>query len=127
MVATIEATAWDFTLYQGATFRRTHTWKSGEPLTPVDLTGYSARLQLRTLWGDANAALTLSNGSGITLGGVAGTIEIEITAAQSEALIASGSGDAQYLHDLRLVAPGGDVIRLLHGTVTVSPRITSAS
>ena len=43
----------DLYIEQGATYRKTLTWKTGSPATPVDLTGYTARLQVRTKIDDA--------------------------------------------------------------------------
>lgn len=122
MAATVEPTRINLALYQGTTWRRTLTWQAGAPLAAVDLTDFTARLQVRSPFG-GEPLLTLTEAAGLTLGGVAGTIGIEITAAQAEPL---GPLSAPYLYDLRLVAPApsNDVIRLVYGTVTVTPRVT---
>ena len=36
------------TVIEGGTFDRTFQWKTGDPSLPVDLTGYSAHMQIRT-------------------------------------------------------------------------------
>lgn len=108
---------------QGATFSKRLTWKTGASVgaaAPVNLTGYTARMQIRQSV-DASAVmleLTTANG-GITLGGAAGTIDLLATAAQTAALRA---GRAHY--DLELVSAGGVVKRLTYGTVTISPEVT---
>jgi hypothetical protein len=62
--------------------------------------------------------LTTANG-GITLGGVAGTIELFVSDDASAAFTwQSGSWD------LEIEFPGGDVRRLAQGTVNVSPEVT---
>lgn len=38
---------------QGATFRKTLTWKAGTPPVPVNLTGCTARMQMRTYCAEA--------------------------------------------------------------------------
>ena len=44
----------DLEIWEGATFYQEFTWKTGDPETPVDLSGYSAAMQAR----DAIEALT---------------------------------------------------------------------
>lgn len=110
----------NLTIYQGSTFRWRATLKSGSPAVPVDLTGYTARMQIRTTV-DAAAAevdLTTENG-GITLGDAAGTIDLYLTAAATT-LYAWPEG----VYDLELIAPNGDVTRRLRGGVVVSPEVT---
>lgn len=105
----------DLTIYQGATYTQTLTWKiDGDP---VDLTTYTARMQARTTY-DAPPTLNLATGSGITLGGAAGTITISITAANTATLPAG-----RYLYDLEMVN-GSTVTRLLAGRLTISPEVT---
>ena len=69
---------------------------------------------------DATAVLlSLTNGSGITLGGTAGTIAVAISNAQSAA-IPSGS----YAYDLELISNGSAVTRFLQGAFNVSGNVT---
>lgn len=44
---------------QGATFRKTLTWKAGTPSVPVDLTGCTARMHIRAVITDAVPLLSL--------------------------------------------------------------------
>ena len=37
----------DITIYEGGTFDRIYQWKTGVPLAPVDLTGFTAHMQIR--------------------------------------------------------------------------------
>jgi hypothetical protein len=55
---------------------------------PFNLTGYGATMVIRECASDSAALLTITSGNGITLGGTDGTIEIEITATQTENLTA---------------------------------------
>jgi hypothetical protein len=54
----------------------------------VDLTGYSAKFQVRGHIGDASPVLSLDSAGlgGITMGGTAGTITLAATAAQTKAI-----------------------------------------
>lgn len=113
----IEPGNYDFKIYQGATFSRVITWKD-ESGALVDLTGYSARMQIRKkIDGDSIIELTTSNGR-ITLGGAAGTITLNISATDTAALLSNG------VYDLELVASGNIVTRLLEGSVTLSREVT---
>ena len=108
----------NFTAKQGADFSLNLVWKNDGVL--VDLTGYTARMQLKMSYADTVPALSLTSGSGITLGGVLGTIDIAITAIQTAALQAT-----TYLYDLELVSSGGQVTRLLEGKIKVTPEVTT--
>ena len=108
------------TIEQGATFRKSLTWKVGTPAVPVDLTGCTARMHIRSTIPSATVLheLTTENG-GITLGGTAGTIMMYISPTQT-ALMAWTAG----VWDVEIVTAAGDVTRLLYGPVTVSPEVT---
>jgi len=108
---------YSFTLYQGADWDRTFTISQGG--SALNLTGYSASMQIREAADSTAYLLSLTSGSGITLGGTAGTVGVAITSAQSSA-IAPGS----YAYDLELVAGAGSVTRLLQGSVNVSGNVT---
>jgi hypothetical protein len=101
---------------QGATFDRTFTITVGG--TAMNLTGYTAAMQVREAAGAATALLSLTNSSGITLGGTAGTIGV-VVAATASAAVAPGS----YSYDLELNS-GGTITRLLEGSFNVTGNIT---
>ena len=109
----------DIEINQGATYELTVTWKDSAG-TAINLTGYSARMQVRETYSSASTIVSLTNGSGITLGGAAGTIAILISATTTAALTAPFSG----VYDLELVSAGGVVTRLLQGAATVTPEVT---
>lgn len=108
----------DFTIEQGATFNLLLTWKIDT--VPVNLTGYTARLQARVDVEDSEVivSLTTSNG-GITLGGSAGTISLDQTATQTT-LLPAGT----YVYDLELIASNSTVTRLVQGELLISPEVT---
>lgn len=103
---------------QAATYQLNVTWKDSSG-TPVNLTGYTAKMQVRLGINEPTAAVEVTNTSGIVLGGSAGTIAITISATQMTALTAPQT----YVYDLRLTS--GDVVtRLIDGTFTTVPAVT---
>lgn len=86
--------------------------------TPVNLTGYTAAMQLRTSPLAKTTVLSLTTSSGITITGASGLIAVHATAAQTGA-IAPG----KYSYDLELYN-GGIVTRLVQGTLEVSANTT---
>lgn len=108
---------YDLTLEAGATFSLTLTYKDANN-APVNLTGMTARMQLRRAANSTSSLLALTTENGrIALGGSAGTITLSIAAADTTGL--SGSG----FYDLELVN-GANVERLLEGRFRVNPEVT---
>ncbi|HAM24485.1 MAG TPA: hypothetical protein DCM51_02850 [Actinobacteria bacterium] len=106
----------DLICYQGADFDFQITWTvSG---SPVNLTGWTGRMQVRKIPGAPSATLSLTSGSGITLGGAAGTVLVAATATQTAAII-----PGTYKYDLELVN-GSHVTRLVQGDFTVIAEVT---
>lgn len=106
-------------LWQGASWSYVLTWKTGTPATPVNLTSYTARLQARESISDASPAMSLTSGSGIALGGTAGTVTLTRSAAQTAAIPAG-----RYYYDLEVESAGGEVTRLAEGIITVYAEVT---
>lgn len=102
---------------QGATFILDFTIKTGS--TPWNLTGYSARMQVRTSVNASTTLLSITNSNYITLGGSAGTVAISVPASMTDDLIAG-----RHVYDFELVSSGGQVWRVLEGKFTVSPEVT---
>lgn len=109
----------DIEIKQGATYQLTVTWKDSAG-TAINLTGYTARMQVRETYSSSSTIVSLTSSSGITLGGAAGTIAILISATTTAALTAPFSG----VYDLEVVDGSGVVTRLLEGAATVSPEVT---
>lgn len=100
---------------QGATFNKTLTWKAGVPPTPVDLSGCTARMQVRAFASAPLALLDLTSGNGgISLGGVSGQIKLYISAAQTKSLLVSAG-----VYSLQIVFTDGTVKRLAAGSVDI--------
>ena len=109
---------YDIIADQGATFTRNLHWfdPAGDP---VNLTDYTARMQVRQRFVSTSTVLSLTSSSGITLAGASGVITITASATVM-ADIAAG----EYVYDLELVSGGGVVTRLLMGSFTVRPEVT---
>ncbi len=108
----------NITMYQGATFNYRLTWNLNG--SPVDLTGYTARLQVRRSHRAPTALLSLTTETGgITLGDAAGTIDLVASATVSAGVLA---GD--HVYDLELVDAGGVVVRFAEGAWIVDPEVT---
>lgn len=107
---------YNITAYQGATYDLNLTWTIGG--TAVNLTNYSAAMQVRTAANSTATVFSLTNGTGITLGGTAGTIAINIS---SESMGAASPG--QYVYDLELDS-GATVTRLIQGTFQIQAEVT---
>ena len=107
---------YNITAYQGATYDLSLTWSIGG--TAVNLTNYTAAMQVRENYDSDTAILSLTNGSGITLGGTAGTIGINIGYETMGSVVAG-----QYVYDLELNS-GSEVTRLVQGMFTVESEVT---
>jgi Na+/serine symporter len=107
----------NFVCPQGSTFRRTLTYTLDN--LPVNLSGYSSRLQVRQAYYSDDPIISLVSGSGITIGGSAGTIDILIAASATSAFPAGN-----HVYDLEIVSPSNIVDRLIEGTFNVTPEVT---
>lgn len=115
----MSAGTYDILIEQGATFRMSATWKDSAG-APVNITGYTARMQVRRRYNDPTILLNFSTTNGaIVLGGSAGTITITGAATVTDD-VAARTG----VYDLELVSADGTVTRLLEGGVTISPEVT---
>jgi hypothetical protein len=110
------ATSSQFTVTNGAT----GIYISGGLATaPVNITGYTAALQIRSLPQSPTAVLSLTSGSGITITGSTGTIAVAATAAQT-----GNIDEGPYYYDLEITSQTGVVTRVAQGQVVVSAQVT---
>lgn len=109
---------YSFVMDQGATWDTQMTWKIGG--TPVDLSGYTARMQARST---VDATTTIfswtSAGGQLVLGGAAGTITMNVADS-----VTSTYADGTFVYDLEVESGGGATTRLLEGTFTIVPEVT---
>lgn len=92
--------------------------------TPVDVTGYTAKMQVRSQPGAASVLgevthLTTASGK-ITVGSTDGRFDINIKGAA----LATLAAPADAVYDLIVTSPAGKTIRVLQGDAKISPRVT---
>lgn len=117
----------DFSIEQGATFRRQLTIKDSDD-NPVDLTGRTFRGKIKDkIQGTEAVAFTFALANQITDPGI---LVMSLTATQTAAISVPKGSDAsrtskQYIYDVEMVYGSGDVDRVLQGKVTVSAEVTT--
>lgn len=87
---------------------------------PVDLTDYTARMQVRESSESSVVLLELTTENGGLDVEPHGSVTLLLTEAQTTAAVAWGAA----VYDIELVSPSGDVTRLCKGPVTVDPNTT---
>lgn len=109
---------------QGATFQRTLTITDAG--VPVNLTGYTAQLQIRATVDSPDPLIDVDTSSGITITPLTGVIDIVI----SDTLTATLPIKRPILGPqplgvwaINITSPTGIVERLLEGQVTISPAV----
>jgi hypothetical protein len=112
------AGTYNITMDQGAQWTLTVVYEDSNG-NPIDLTGYTARMQLRKKFDSTTAVLTLATGGqGIVITPLTGTLELTATTAQ---MLAIEGGI--YVYDLELTN-AGVVTRLMMGSATVRSEVT---
>ena len=111
------AAIYDFEIEQGADYDKPLVWKDSTG-NPVNLTGYTARMQLRPSVSSETVLLELTTkNGGITLGGATGKITLHFTEANTSPLVKGG------VYDLEMII-GGKVKRLVQGAISLSKQVT---
>jgi hypothetical protein len=90
--------------------------------TPINLTGYTAASQLRSLPNSPTAVLTLTTqNGGITITPLTGVVALKATAAQTMAI-----DEGNYVYDVEIYSPANPsvVTRLVQGQIIVSAEVT---
>ena len=121
---------------QGQTYRWGFVWARPDaastpeaplPAIPRELTGCTARMQIRSRYGaEVLLELTTENG-GLTLGPDAGHITIYAADEQTDEVGATEDplkSRTRARYDLEVIYPSGDVRRVIQGDLTISPNIT---
>lgn len=103
---------------QGSTFNQVMTYSINA--VPVNLSGHTARMQVRERHSSVSTELSLTTANGgIVLGGISGTITINISATASSAIIPK-----EYVYDLEIVSGSSVVTRIIEGKFIVTPEVT---
>jgi hypothetical protein len=108
---------YDLIIYEGDALRFTVTVKDSAGV-PVDLTGYTAKAQLKTNFADASP---VDFDCTITTPETDGVVSVYLSPATTAALTAGSS----YIWDFQLTSPDSDVRTYLAGDVTVVPEVTT--
>lgn len=119
---------YDINIEQGATYNESFTWRVDDGSTPptgpiVDLTGCTARMQIRQTQSTATYFIELTTENGrITLypGAADPNIELNISATDTALLTFTTAA----VYDLEIVTAAGYVTRVLKGAVTLDKEVT---
>ena len=112
----------DICIFQGATFNQTLFYETGEPSAPVDLSGFTAKMQIRSKPESKAVILELSTAVGngrIILNESTGSIRLFISASDTATLSVCDKD----VYDLELYN-GAVTTRILQGNVIISPEVT---
>ncbi len=113
------AATYNFKIEQGTTLLKPVVWKDSNG-APVNLTGYTAKMQIRASAYSDEVLLELSTTNGrITLDAVAGKVTLIFSPT-----ITSAINWRRGKYDLELTAANGTVTRLIEGEITVSQEVT---
>jgi hypothetical protein len=113
--------AYNTIIDQGADWYFTITYENPDG-TPINLTGYTAASQLRSLPNSPTAVLTLTTeNSGIAITAVTGEVALHATADQTEVI-----DEGNYFYDVEIYSPANPpvVTRLVQGQIIVSAEVT---
>lgn len=120
---------YNMTIEQGSTFSRLIsieqpdlvTDPTGNTFEPFDLTGYTARMQIRRTLESVTPMLSLTTENGrieINPGTATNEIELSINAETTATLSTSG------IYDLEIIDPNGNVSKVVRGDVTLVAEVT---
>lgn len=114
------AGVWNTIIDQGSMWTLQITYEDPNS-TPINITGYTAEMQLRSLPSDLTPALTLSSANGdIVITGAQGIISITASSQQTGAV-----DEGTYYYDLEITDPvSNEVTRIIQGQVVVSAEVT---
>jgi len=111
----------DLDVYKGSTFVKIIQWKTGETPVAVNLTGCTARMQIRKAVNDTAIldTLTTENGKLLIHEPLNGKFKIVISAATSTSYTFTSA-----VYDLEIIFTDGTVTRVIEGCLTASPEVT---
>ena len=104
-------------LYQGKTVNFEVIWGGA---APIDVTGFSAKLQARKVAASVSPMVTFqSPSSGITVGGVNGKFIISMSATNTALLVADTG-----IYDLEITDGSGNVFQVMSGKFKIEAEAT---
>lgn len=113
------ATSYKFAWDQGTTISRVLRWRRDNE--PVNLSGYSGRMEIRDrVGGTLLHRLDTDSLGTMTIDGPEGAISFEIPAEVTQTWTWRNA-----VYDLELIDSEGRVTRLIQGTISLSPEVTT--
>ena len=113
----------NYIIYQGALFEEVFEWFAQDGVTPIDMTGYTIRMQVRpSLTATVKILDLTTENNKITITDAAqGQFKIRVDAEETAELTPIKNA----VYDLE-IDPGNDenIIRLLEGTITIKGEVT---
>lgn len=104
---------------QGSDYVHTFLYTETDGITPINLTGFTARLQIRQDYESVNFEYEATTANDLTINGPLGQIDLQIPNATT----AAWTWD-EGVYDLEIVSATSVVTRILQGTVSVSREVT---
>lgn len=102
----------------GDSYQFSLLWQD-ESNQPIDLTGYTAKMQARpSAQAEDPPSFEKTESDGITLGGAAGTIDVLLAPADTDQL------NANQVWDIQLTSPTGFVTTLAGGAFSITRDVT---
>lgn len=118
------ATRYNLTWEQGATATLGFTWQD-ETENPIDLSDWSARMQVRQKVDSPTVLAEFTTDDGIVINGPAGEVTVSAPGEQTADWNWPGTGSARgAVYDLVLSDPSGVDIRLLEGKIKLNLGVT---
>ena len=115
----MSAAHYDMEIEKGTTFKYTLSYTDSTN-NPINLTGYTAKMQIREQYISSEILAELSSANGkITINGTQGKILLNVPAHETDDYIWMSG-----VYDLVIISSGGEVTRLLEGGVSVSQNVT---
>lgn len=106
------------TIYQGSTYEHQFQLTSGG--APFDLTGYTARMQIRATVDSATTLYSTDSVTGdITITAASGYVDLEIHGDTSSAW-----DFTKGVYDIEIVSPTDKPYRIAEGSVKIVPEVT---
>lgn len=116
---TITPAKYDLTIYQGATFRQELTFLQYAEGPPVDLTGRSFNMQIRSSKISPTVLAELTSANGMILADVStGTVTLLIPATITANIKHNG------VYDLEAVSSVDDIERWMEGNIILNAEVT---
>lgn len=108
----------NYAFTQGDTFTSKPAWKVNNSY--VNVTGYTAKMDVKIAPTSTSTIIELTTENGrITAGTTDGVFTLSLTAAET-----SDIPVGNYVYDLQITSPGGEVYTLLTGGFTVNTQVS---